>query len=102
MVRPCSCSTGVSPVRSRCCLAEERVEQTFGGARDHMAANEFASLLGGLSASFHGGPNAADVATHNRGDQSAADANSLHNLHVGGLRHRIGRFDQADEALCFN
>ena len=84
------------------CLAEESVEQTFGRASDHVASHELAGLLSRLSASFHRGSNATNVATYDGGDQGAANANSLHDLHVGGLGHRIGGFDQADEALRFN
>ena len=43
-----------------------------------------------------------NVAADNGRDQSAADLNSLDDLHVRGLRHRVGRFDQRHEALRFD
>src|SRR5207247_2387676 len=71
-------------------LAQKRLEQSFGGTWYHVAADELADLLRRLRTRFHGGANAADVALNDRGDEGAANANALHNLHVGGLRHCVG------------
>jgi hypothetical protein len=83
-------------------LAKECFEQAFGRPGDYMASNEFASVLSGLGAGFDRSSHAADIATHNGGYQGAADADSLDDLYVGSLCHRVGRFYQADEALCFD
>ncbi len=45
---------------------------------------------------------AADITADHRCDVRAADVDSLHNLHVGGLGHRVGRFDQCEQAFGFN
>ena len=43
-----------------------------------------------------------DVAGDERRDQPAADLVPADELDVGGFQHRVGRFDQGDEALRFD
>lgn len=83
-------------------LVHKRFDQAFGRARDDMAADEFADLLGGLSAGFDRGADTADVAGDDGRHKRAADADPLHNLHVGGFGHRVGGFDQTHQTFCFN
>ena len=51
---------------------------------------------------FDRSSNAADVAAHDRRDQATADVNSLDDLHVGRLGHRVGRLNQADQSACLH
>src|SRR5690606_7398148 len=83
-------------------LREERFDQTFGRTRNHVARYQLAHLAGRLRTGFDRGADAADIARDNRRNQRAADPDSLDNLHVRGLGHRVRGFHQRDEAFGFN
>jgi len=72
------------------------------GAGDDVAADEFADLCRSSRTSFNSSTHAADVAAYHGRDQTAADLHLLDDFDVGGLGHRVGGFDQGDQALGFN
>ena len=84
-------------------LANERFDQPFGRPRDDVAADELADLLGGLRRRLRRPRGRCrrrrcTIVVTNAPPMPIA----LDDLHVGGFGHRVGRFDEADQALGFN
>ena len=76
--------------------------QTFRRASDDVAADEFADLGSRSGSSFDGCSDRADIAADDGRDVSTTDIDSLDDLDTGRLGHRVGRFDQGQEAFGFN
>jgi hypothetical protein len=62
-----------------------------------VAARQFSYLSRRFRAGFHRSADASHVALDDGRDQAASNSDSLDNLHVGGFRHGIGRFDQPNQ-----
>ena len=52
----------------------------------------------GIGCSLHG----AHIASNHDGDETCANILLPHEYDVGSLDHGVGRFDRADQALCFD
>src|SRR4029077_7471881 len=63
-----------------------------------MHADQFADPAGGRGAGVRRGLHGSDIAADDRGDQSRVDLLPADEYDVGGLHHRVGRFDHADQA----
>ena len=76
--------------------------EVVGRARDDVHADEFADAAGGRSAGVGRGLHRADIAPDDGGDQAGIDLLPADEHDIGGLAHRVGGFDHADESACFD
>ena len=83
-------------------MALEQVFEIYVGGGYHMMAYDFAdlerSLHAGLYRHLHGGDLAAEAHRHEPG----TDLLDAEEFDLGGLNRRVGRFDDSDEAPCFD
>jgi hypothetical protein len=70
--------------------------------RNHVHRNQLADAPRGGGARVGRGLDRADVAAHEHGDVAGADVFLADEHDVGGLHHRVGRFDRADQAPRFH
>src|SRR5262245_42065698 len=70
--------------------------------RDHVTGDQLPDAACGFGAGIDRRANAPDIAADDRRHVSAADLDRLDDFHVGGLAHRVSRFDQAHPALGLN
>ena len=84
--------------------AEEFAEtvQVVVRTRDHVDGDDFADRGGGGGAGFDGGFHRGDIAFHKDGDVARADFFPADEFHVGGLGHRVRRFELRDETFGFD
>ena len=67
-----------------------------------MDRDQLADAARGGGAGVGRGLHRADVAAHQHGDVAGADVFLADQRDVGGLDHRVGGFDRADEAFGFD
>ena len=70
--------------------------------RNDVHRDELADAAGRGGAGVGGGLYRAHVAAHHHGDVAGADVFLADQDDVRGLDHGVGRFDRADEPLCFD
>lgn len=80
----------------------EQVFEIYVGGGNHVMADNLAdlerSLHAGLYRHLHGG----DLATEAHRNEPGTDLLDAEKFDLSGLSRRVGRFDDSDEAACFD
>ena len=103
---PTEAGGGASPWRTTCRPGRPGAWENpldFGvRTRDDVHRDQLADAAGGGGAGIGGGLDGADIAAGHDRDVPGPDVFLGDQLDVGGLHHRVGRFDGADEATGFD